>query len=153
MFVRHSVHVNSPFEVCSAALARDPKRWFPRLGDQALYAVGPRIAGIPIKKRVHLEAGEPVKLGDWMEVPVTWRATYITGLFPVMDGKVELVPVDPDVTRLSVCGMYEPPLGGFGKHVDNALLHRVAEATVRELANAIAKQLESGVSIEQPDPK
>ena len=152
MFVQHSVHIDRPFEVCNATLARDPKSWFPRLGDQALYAVGLRIAGVPFKKQVHVEAGEPVKLGDWIEVPITWRATYITGLFPVMVGKVELEPVDPDVTRLSVCGMYEPPLGGLGKHVDDALMHRVAEATVKELAKAIAKILESRVSLEQLDP-
>ena len=152
MFVQHSVHINGPFEVCSATLARDPKSWFPRLGDQALYAVGPRIAGVPFKKPVHVEAGEPVKLGDWIEVPIAWRATYITGLFPVMVGKVELVPVDPDVTRLSVSGMYEPPLGPFGKHVDDALMHRVAEATVKELAEAIGKLLQSRVSLEQLDP-
>ena len=152
MFVQHSVHINSPFEVCGATLARDPKRWFPRLGDQALYAVGPRIAGIPIRKSVHIEAGEPVKLGDWIEVPITWRATYITGLFPVMVGKVELVPVDPGVTRLSVCGMYEPPLGRLGKHVDDAVMHRVAKATVKELAETIGKLLESRVSLEQLNP-
>jgi len=151
MFVQHSVHINGSFEVCSARLARDPKSWFPHLGDQATYTVGPRIAGVPFKKRVHVEAGEPVKLGDWIEVPVTWRATYITGLFPVMVGKVELVAVDLDVTRLTVCGMYEPPLGRFGKHVDDALLHRVAEATVKELAEAIAKVIESGVPLEQLD--
>lgn len=152
MFVQHSVHINRPFEVCCATLARDPKSWFPRLGDQALYAVGPTIAGIPFKKRVHVEAGEPIKLGDWIEVPITWRATYIRGLFPVMVGKLELVPVEPEVTRLSVCGMYEPPLGRFGKDVDDAFMHRVAEATVRDLAETIAKLLESRVPLEQLDP-
>ena len=141
MFVQHSVHINKPFEVCSAALARDPKRWFPFHGDRASYSVGPRIAGVPFQKRVHVEAGEPVKLGDWIEVAVTWRATFIKGLFPVMDGKVELATVDPDVTRLTVGGMYEPPMGSFGKHVDDALMHRVAESTVKELAESIAKRL------------
>jgi len=152
VFVQHSVHINRPFDVCSATLARDPKAWFPHLGDQALYAVGPRIAGIPVQKRVHVEAGEPRKLGDWMEVPVTWRATYITGLFPVMEGKIELVPVDPEVTRLTACGMYQPPLGRFGKQVDDAVMHRVAEATIKELAEAVARVLGSQILLEQLDP-
>jgi hypothetical protein len=39
--------------------------------------------------------------------------------------------------------MYEPPFGRFGKHLDDALMHRVAEATVRELADSIAKRLET----------
>jgi hypothetical protein len=47
------------------------------------------------------------------------------------------------VTRLTVCGMYEPPLGSLGKQLDDALLHRVAEATVKELAESIGKRLEA----------
>jgi hypothetical protein len=141
MFVQHSVHINKAFDLCSAALARDPKRWFPAHGDQASYSVGPMIAGVPFQKRVYVEAGEPVKVGDSIEVPVKWRATFIKGLFPLMEGKVELVSVDPDVTRLSVCGMYEPTLAKFRKHVDDALMHRVAEGTVKELAESIAKRL------------
>ena len=58
-----------------------------------------------------------------------------------MTGKVELAPVDAGVTRLTVCGMYEPPFGSLGKHLDDALMHRIAEATVRELADSIAKRL------------
>lgn len=141
MFVQHSVHVDRPIEECHAALIRDPRRWFPRIGEQATYAVGPKVAGVPIRKSVRIEAGQPVQIGDYTEVPITWRATYIKGLFPVMDGKVELAPVDPDVTRLTVRGMYEPPMGRFGKHVDDALMHKVAEATVKELAESIANRL------------
>jgi hypothetical protein len=63
-------------------------------------------------------------------------------MFPVMTGTVELAPVDARVTRLTVCGMYEPPFGRLGKHLDDALMHRVADATVRELACSIAKRLE-----------
>jgi hypothetical protein len=39
--------------------------------------------------------------------------------------------------------MYQPPLGGLGKELDDALMHKVAEATVRELAESIAKRLEA----------
>ncbi|HEY8863658.1 MAG TPA: SRPBCC family protein [Candidatus Dormibacteraeota bacterium] len=141
MFVQHSVHIARPIEECHATLVRDPRRWFPRLGEQATYAVGPKVAGVPFRKSVRVETGKPVKIGDYTEVPITWRATSIKGLFPVMDGKIELAPVDPDVTRLTVCGMYDPPLGRFGKHIDDAVMHRVAEATVKELAESIAKRL------------
>ncbi|GAC1666159.1 MAG: hypothetical protein PVS3B2_03630 [Candidatus Dormibacteraceae bacterium] len=141
MFVQHSVHVDRPIEECHTTLARGPREWFPSLGDQAVYAVGPRVAGIRIRKSVRVEAGKPIKLGDYTEVPVSWRATYLEGLFPVMVGKIELAPVDPSVTRLTVFGMYEPPFGALGRQVDEALLHRVAEATVQELAESIAQRL------------
>jgi hypothetical protein len=85
---------------------------------------------------VAIEVGEPLTTGSWAEVPITWRATYIKQLFPVMTGKVELAPVDARVTRLTVCGMYQPPLGSLGKHLDDALMHRVAESIAKRLEAA-----------------
>ena len=142
MFVQHSVHIDSPVEAVSSLFAKGPRKWFPLLGSASRAAVGPRVAGVGIQKKVVVEVGEPLTTGSWTEVPITWRATYIKRLFPVMTGKVELAPVDDRVTRLTVCGMYQPPLGSLGKHLDDALMHRVAEATVKELAESIAKRLE-----------
>jgi hypothetical protein len=59
-----------------------------------------------------------------------------------MTGKVELEPVEPRATRVSVCGMYELPIGRIGKPHDEALIHRVAETTVKDLAESIAMRLE-----------
>ena len=142
VYVRHSVHVDRPIEAVSDAIVRDARHWFPSLEDSSSATVGPRVAGVWLRKKVTVEVGEPVTFGDWTEVPLTWQATFIKKLFPVMTGKVELVPVDPDVTRLTVCGMYQPPLGRLGKQLDDALMHKVAAATVRELAESIAKRLE-----------
>lgn len=141
MFVQHSVHVNGPIEAVSRSLATGYRNWFPRLGDGDNAAVGVRIAGIGVRKEVAVEVGEPITSGAWTEVPITWQATHITELFPVMVGRVEVAPVDLGVTRLTVCGMYQPPLGRLGKMLDDALLNRVAAATVRELAETIAERL------------
>ena len=59
-----------------------------------------------------------------------------------MVGKLELSPVEKDVTRLTVSGMYEPPLGKLGAMIDDAVMHNVAQATVRELTEAISRQLQ-----------
>jgi hypothetical protein len=48
--------------------------------------------------------------------------------------------------------MYQPPLGRFGKQVDDAVMHKVAEATIKELAEAVAKVLGGQVVLEQLDP-
>jgi len=40
-----------------------------------------------------------------------------------------------------VSGVYEPPLGRVGEDLNEAVMHPVAELTVRELAEAIAKRL------------
>jgi hypothetical protein len=114
--------------------------WLPHL-EGGRTEVGPRVGGVAIHKKVVIEVGAPLVAGSWTEVPITWSATYIQRLFPVMTGKVELAPVDARVTRLTVCGMYQPPLGRLGKHFDDALMHRVAGATVKELAESIAERL------------
>jgi len=145
MFVQHSVHIDRPIEGCARTLGRGPRRWFPGPGRKNEYVVGPRIAGMPIRKRVTVEASEPEQLGDWTVVPLTWKASFPEKLFPAMTGKVELAPVDGRITRLTVSGMYEPPLGRVGKELDDALMRRVAQATVKDLAESIAQRLESSL--------
>jgi len=146
MFVQHSVHIDCPIEAVRPTLAAGPRDWFPRFDGGVHAEVGPQVAGLGLRKKVAIEVGEPVTVGDVTEVPITWQATSVQRLFPVMTGKVELAPVDLRNTRLTVCGMYEPPLGRLGKQLDDALMHRTAQATVKELAESIAKRLERGLS-------
>ena len=143
MFVQHSVHIGSPILAVSLALAKGSSEWFPHLEEPSVAAVGPRVAGIGIRKKVAVEFGEPVAAGSWTEVPISWKATSIHKLFPVMTGKIELAPVDGGNTRLTVSGMYEAPLGRLGKHLDDALMHTVAEGTVKDLAESIAERLDA----------
>lgn len=152
VFVQHSIHIHRSITMVSAALAAGPRKWLPHFDGASHAEVGPQIGGLALRKKVAIEIGEPVTVGDSTEVPITWRATFIKRLFPVMTGKVELAPVDPHVTRLTVCGMYQPPLGRLGREVDEALMHRVAEATVKELAESIAKRLEALTPDAAPEP-
>ena len=141
MHVQHSVHINRPIEESAAALAEAAPIWFPRLNSRSRASVGVRVAGVPVRKRVNVTLGEPARAGDWTNVPVTWKATGPEMFFPVMNGRIELVPVEKAVTRLTVSGMYEPPLGKLGEQLDKALMHNVAEGTVKDLAESIAKKL------------
>ncbi len=143
MYIQHSVHVSHSIDDCKHALARGPRTWFPRLSDRNASAVGLKVAGVSLRKRVTVNLGEPVEEGEWTNVPLSWKATFPERLFPVMTGKIELAPVEPDVTRLTVSGMYEPPLGRIGTLLDDAVMHSVAEATVKEITESIAKQLDS----------
>jgi hypothetical protein len=143
MFVQHSVHIDRAVEECSAALARGPRTWFPRLQADNAAEVGLRVAGVSIHKRVIVELGEPEKKGEWTNVPISWKATFPEQLFPVLSGRLELVPVEKKVTRLTVSGMYEPPLGRLGALIDETIMHSVAEATVKEVTESIAVQLSS----------
>ena len=143
MYVQHSVHIDRPVEQCAAALERGPRTWFPRLQAGNASEVGLRVAGVSVRKRVTVELGEPEKVGAWTNVPISWKATFPEQLFPVLVGRLELIPVDPGVTRLTVSGMYEPPLGRLGALIDDAIMHSVADATVREVTESIGRQLET----------
>ncbi len=143
MYVQYSVHIDQPVEECSAALARGPRTWFPRLQAGNASNVGLRVAGVSVRKRVSVQLGEPETKGEWTNVPISWKATFPEQLFPVLVVRLELAPVEKTVTRLTVSGMYEPPLGRLGELIDDAIMHTVAEATVREVTESIAKQLGS----------
>src|SRR5450756_2905981 len=146
MFVRHSVHINQPVAATTEALMSGPRKWFPRLSGKNVGSVGVHIAGVPVRKRVAVTVGEPVKTATWTVIPLEWKATFPEHLFPSMTGKIELAPVDKNVSRLTVSGMYEPPLGKLGKQLDETVMQGIADATVKELAEAIAKRIETAVS-------
>jgi hypothetical protein len=134
MHVQHSVHIQRSVQQVSSELLDSPSTWFPR-------SVGLHIAGIPVRKRVQLLIGEPESTSTWAAIPIWWQPTFGRKLFPVMNGKLEVAPAGKDETRLTVSGMYEPPLGRLGEELDRTLMHNVAEGTVKELAESIAKKL------------
>jgi hypothetical protein len=146
MFIEHSVQIDHPVVEVTAILSAGPREWFARLDELGRSEVGPHVAGIVLRKKVAVEVGLPETKGDWTTIPIKWRATFIEKLFPVMVGKVELMPVDEGTTKVTVCGMYEPPFGPVGRQLDAAFMHTVAEATVSDLARSIAGRLDAAVS-------
>ena len=146
MFVRHSVHIDHPVAACTEAFMSGPRKWFPRLSGKNVGSVGIHIAGVPVRKRVAVTVGEPVRTATWTVIPLDWKATFPEHLFPSMTGRIELAPVDKNVSRLTVSGMYEPPLGKLGKQLDETVMQGIADATVKELAESIAKRIAAAVS-------
>ena len=49
-----------------------------------------------------------------------------------MDADLELASLGDGACQLAMSARYEPPLRGLGKALDQALLHRIAEATVKD---------------------
>jgi hypothetical protein len=146
VFIRHSVHIDHPVAACTEALMKGPQKWFPRLTGKNVGTIGVHIAGVPVRKRVMVSLGKPVKTATWTVIPLDWKATFPEHLFPSMTGRIELAPVDKTVCRLTVSGMYEPPLGKLGKQLDETLMQGIADATVKELAQSIANRIDAAVS-------
>jgi hypothetical protein len=109
--------------------------------------VGPLAAASGMSKLVRVRFRDMVIHGDSALWALRWEATGLSGaLFPALDADIMLTPDGEDATVLAVSGVYRPPLGGLGAGVDRAVLHRIAQATMRTFVDEI------GAAITHPDP-
>jgi hypothetical protein len=46
-----------------------------------------------------------------------------------------------DRTQLAISARYRPPLGAVGRVADRVLLHRVAEATVKDFLDQVGERI------------
>lgn len=113
-----------------------PERWQLRLdagrySRPALMTVGPA-----------WELGEMIwRLLSWEPLPEEDEALPLERVLPAFAGEIGLRVAGPPT--LVVEGAYEPPMGRMGATLDHALLHRLADRTVRELVVAVAKRLQA----------
>ena len=147
MFVQYYGEVQRPYEEvaerCPVALGQI-EGWAEasyRDGEAMRARVGPRGDAKLVAKTVRMTIGAAVVSSDARRIPLTWEATGTPGLFPKMDAELVVARVDENLTQVKVQGHYEPPLGGVGRLIDRALLHRVAEASTKHLVDRIVAEL------------
>lgn len=149
--VADSVQVELPAPVVAATLRSGGSWLLPLLeaasaeGAAVLVRVGP---GGPawLGKTVAARLGPPEGTGDTLTIALAWEATGPTGLFPRFEGELRLSPLDPERAELVLTGRYRPPLGAAGQVLDEALLTRVARATLRSLLRRVARALEGAAA-------
>jgi hypothetical protein len=146
MYIRHDVHVDQPAESVRRELLEAPERWLPPsvvepLGERRYLTRVGFSAAARISKQVELTVGEPAAQGQWLVIPVAWRATGPTQLFPVLDGKLTVQPIGPRHSSLWIGGTYLPPLGALGREIDEVLMHNVAKATISDFVESVAARL------------
>jgi hypothetical protein len=123
-------------------------------GLSGVLRVGPfgRVPGL--SKQVRLQLLEPVPHEDEVIVPIRWEATgAMTRLFPVLDANLALARAGEGTAVLRLAGSYRPPLDGVGAELDQIVLHRVADATIRSLLKRIAGTLDETAGPEQLGPE
>ncbi len=148
MFVRYYVELPLPFEEVEEAILRWPPDWIPGLAQEAeargellLAEVGFGSPGHRLEKRVHIELGKPFRLVSKTVRPMEWRATGAESLFPSLEADLEVAALGGIRTQLSLNARYRPPLGPVGNFIDKALLHRVAEATIKDFLDRLGDML------------
>jgi len=85
-----------------------------------------------VSKVVNVQFRHLVTHEDSATWAMRWEADGTAGaLFPVLDADITLTRAGEEATVLAVSGTYRPPLGSLGAGLDRAIMHLVAEATIR----------------------
>lgn len=149
MFLRSYVELNLPIAMVKETLLRTPEQWIPGLalsaqerGDRLLAEVGFPVRRGRVGKQVEIELGQPVATRGRTWLPITWHAIGPRGIFPSLEGELEVAALGPNLTQLGLSARYKPPFGLVGESLDRALLHRVAEATVRDFVERVGAALQ-----------
>ena len=108
-------------------------------GLTGLVRVGPLGAAPGVSKLVRVHVRDVVTRGESAVLVLRWEAAGPGGrLFPALDADIWPTPAGEQSTRLSLAGVYRPPLAAVGAGLDKAVFHKVADATVRSLLARVA---------------
>jgi Rrf2 family protein len=149
--VADSVHVERALARITERLSDGGAWLIPHLdaareeGESIIVRIGPGESNW-LTKTVAVHLGEPVSSDNGLALPIRWEATGPTGLFPRLTGTLRVGELDPERCELTLSGRYRPPLGRAGQALDDAILTRVARATVRSLLRRLAQALESDLA-------
>ena len=153
MFIRYYLELSLPFEDVEEGLLADPQVWLPGvageaqdMGEQLLGEVGFSFEDDRrLSKEVHIELGPPHRMPGKTLLPLSWKATGPERLFPSLDADLEIAALGWSRTQLSISARYRPPLGAVGKALDR-VLHRVAEATIKDFLDRVGEGIGARVS-------
>jgi len=150
VFIRYYLELQLPFDEVERALLADPASWLPGMateagdrGERLLVEVGFEAGDDRrVDREVQIEVGEPVSVRpETTMLPVAWEAKHGARVFPQLDADIEIAALGAGHTQLSMSARYRPPLGMIGRALDKALMHRVAEATVKDFLDRVGERL------------
>jgi hypothetical protein len=145
MFVDERRTVARSFEEVAPAFLERSAPWLPELMRGSMehgYSTTTQLGVGLLSKRVHAHLGDPLVTGRRLVVPIRVMATGPHGLFPQLDANIEILAVDSGSIELRLVGTYRPPFVRTGEALDRMVLHRVAEATIKNLMNELVSRLD-----------
>ncbi len=147
MFARYYLELPLPADAVERALMESPESWMPGIareadghGERLLTEVGFGDHA-RVDRGVVIELGSAIRTPQKTVLPVRWSAAEAAGLFPSLDADLEIAPIGPRRTQLAMSARYVPPFGALGRAIDRALLHRVAEATLKDFLDRVGAAL------------
>jgi hypothetical protein len=148
VFVREEVRLDLGFQVARDRLAK-LDRWFLTASNDAyseeiadLAGIGSRGAAPGLSKLAEVRFQTLAARDGYAGLALRWEGRGLGGrLFPVLDADLTLTSAGENATVLTLAGAYRPPLGSLGAELDRLVLHRVAEATIRNFLRRVATAL------------
>jgi len=145
MFIYSYAHIDRPFAEVNAAVLRAIPRLSAWAGDA--YRGGERLTAtiggtaVRIAKSIEMTIDPPriAAMETW--IPIRWEATGPAAFFPRMEADIVVAAVGHEQTQIALRGSYTVPLRVVGRALDRTLLHRVAEASVKEFVDRIATSI------------
>jgi hypothetical protein len=148
MFIRYYIELSLPAAKVEQALVGSAGGWLSAMageaqarGDGLLGDVGLGPLGAQLRRPVRIQLGGPVRFPSMTSLPLTWEPIGLEGLLPRLDANLELGSLGGDRTQLAISARYRPPLGVVGRAVDRVLLHRVAEATLKDFLDRLGQAI------------
>lgn len=130
-------------------MAKGAENWLPDIandanggGEKLLSELGFDLGKRRVSRRIKVEIGAPKASAELIFMPIRWRAVKEAGMFPTLEGDLEVAAIGNVRTQLGLSANYEPPLGVLGKIADRTLFHRVAELTVKDFLERISWRLD-----------
>lgn len=109
---------------------------------------------------VHLVKEVLFRVSDYVDVPghlpmgrlqLSWEPTDTTDLYPVVHADLEIEPIDPQRTMISLLASYVPPLGRIGKIVDRVAMHSVAQVALSRFFSELVRDIRASVREQTPE--
>jgi hypothetical protein len=151
MFIRYYLDLPIRSNEVEAALLAQPEAWVPGLardaedrGERLLAEVGFAYdREHRLDKQVEIAFGTPYRSPSKTLLPMSWQPTGAEHLFPALEADLEVAPLGASRTQLSISARYRPPMGAVGRALDRTLLHRVAEATMKDFLDRVGEALQT----------
>ena len=144
MFVSYFTDLAVPADLARAAILEAPEAWVPDLardasarGERLLVELGFDVAATRFGREAVIRIDPPVHLGEKTTIPMRWSPTKPDSMIPVFEADLEIAPWGPGTTQLALSVRYRPPLGRVGNAIDRAVMHRVAEAIVKDFLDRV----------------
>lgn len=111
----------------------------------------PATKGGKVHKNVRATIGQAKTTGPWTQIPLSWHAEPMSGLFPTFDGSIEIEEADDRTMTIAVIGTYRPPGSVVGGVADRLVLPHVAEDTIEALVRGLIAALRADIEVPRGD--